>query len=127
MGSRNRVGIGLSYRPARLQRLAESIPGLLKILKYHHCSKVLHKKTDFWPFVPDGELQRGGAVPNPATEGGRQHGQRQLGPRPDQGANQRNPLIFKLRNQPFKDSRTGLICILRRCVFSSKISAFDMF
>ncbi len=28
--SRNRVGIGLSYRPARLHRLAESIPGLLK-------------------------------------------------------------------------------------------------
>jgi hypothetical protein len=26
MGSRNRVGIGLSYRPAKLHRLAESIP-----------------------------------------------------------------------------------------------------
>jgi hypothetical protein len=26
MGARNRVGIGLSYRPARLHRLAESIP-----------------------------------------------------------------------------------------------------
>jgi hypothetical protein len=26
-------GIGLSYRPARLHRLAESIPGLLKSLK----------------------------------------------------------------------------------------------
>ncbi len=25
-GARNRVGIGLSHRPARLQRLAESIP-----------------------------------------------------------------------------------------------------
>jgi hypothetical protein len=38
MGVRNRVGIGLSYRPARLHRLAEStpwelIPGLLKSLK----------------------------------------------------------------------------------------------
>jgi hypothetical protein len=33
MGARNRVGIGLSYRPARLQRLAESIPGLHKSLK----------------------------------------------------------------------------------------------
>ena len=31
--SRNRVGIGLSYRPARLRRLAESIPRLLKSLK----------------------------------------------------------------------------------------------
>jgi receptor-type tyrosine-protein phosphatase F len=33
MGSRNRVEIGLSYRPARLHRLAEPIPGLLKSLK----------------------------------------------------------------------------------------------
>ncbi len=30
MGARHRVGIGLSYRPAMLHRLAESIPGLLK-------------------------------------------------------------------------------------------------
>jgi hypothetical protein len=29
MGARNRVGIGLSYRPARQHRLVESIPGLL--------------------------------------------------------------------------------------------------
>ncbi len=27
MGARNQVGIGFSYRPARLHRLAESIPG----------------------------------------------------------------------------------------------------
>ncbi len=34
MGATNRVEIELSYRPAaRLQRVAESIPGLLKILK----------------------------------------------------------------------------------------------
>jgi hypothetical protein len=34
MGPRNRVGIGLPCRPAKLQRLAESIPpGLLKSLK----------------------------------------------------------------------------------------------
>jgi hypothetical protein len=33
MGARNRVGIGFSYWPARLHRLAESIPGLLKSLK----------------------------------------------------------------------------------------------
>ncbi len=33
MGARNRVGIGLSYRPARLHRLVESIPGLLKRLQ----------------------------------------------------------------------------------------------
>ncbi len=31
--ARNRVGIGLSYRPARLHGLAESIPGLLRSLK----------------------------------------------------------------------------------------------
>ncbi len=30
MGARNRVGIGLPYRPARLHRRAESIPGLLE-------------------------------------------------------------------------------------------------
>ncbi len=39
MGSRNRVGLGLSYRPARIHRLAESIPwnrflGFLKNWKY---------------------------------------------------------------------------------------------
>jgi hypothetical protein len=39
MGARNRVRIGLSYRPARLHRLAESILwnrflGTLKVLKY---------------------------------------------------------------------------------------------
>jgi hypothetical protein len=33
MGTRHRVGIGLSYRPARLHRLAESIPGLHNRLK----------------------------------------------------------------------------------------------
>jgi hypothetical protein len=33
MGARNQVGIGLPYRPARLHRLAESIPGLFKSLK----------------------------------------------------------------------------------------------
>jgi hypothetical protein len=39
MGARNHVGIGLSYRPARLHRLVEFIPwirflGSIKILKY---------------------------------------------------------------------------------------------
>jgi hypothetical protein len=33
MGARNQVGIGSSYRPAGLHRLAESIPGFLKSLK----------------------------------------------------------------------------------------------
>ncbi len=31
--ARNRAGIGLCYRPARLHRQAESIPGLLNSLK----------------------------------------------------------------------------------------------
>jgi hypothetical protein len=39
MGARNQVGIGLSYRPARLHRLAEFIPwnrflGSIQVLKY---------------------------------------------------------------------------------------------
>jgi hypothetical protein len=39
MGAGNRVGIGLSYRPARLHRLEELIPwnrflGYLKVLKF---------------------------------------------------------------------------------------------
>ncbi len=33
MEVRNRVGIGLSYRPIRLHSLAEAIPGLHKVLK----------------------------------------------------------------------------------------------
>jgi len=44
-GPRNRVRIGLSYRPARLHRLAESIPwnrflGSLKVLKDRLCTAV---------------------------------------------------------------------------------------
>ncbi len=34
MGTRNRVGIGVSYRPTGLYMLAESIPGLLRSLKF---------------------------------------------------------------------------------------------
>ncbi len=41
MGARNRVGIGLSYRLARLHRLAESIPGLLKCLKIRALDSLL--------------------------------------------------------------------------------------
>jgi hypothetical protein len=33
MGASKRLGMGLSYRPARLHRLAESIPGLLRSLQ----------------------------------------------------------------------------------------------
>jgi hypothetical protein len=40
MGARNRVGVGLSYLPAELNRLAETIPwnrflGVLKLKKYY--------------------------------------------------------------------------------------------
>ena len=46
MGARNRVGIGLSYRPARLHRLAElipwNIPGLHKRLKIRALYCTLH-------------------------------------------------------------------------------------
>jgi hypothetical protein len=31
MGARNRVGVGLLYRPAKLHSLSESIPGLQKV------------------------------------------------------------------------------------------------
>jgi hypothetical protein len=50
MGARNRVGRELSYRPARLQRLAELIPwnrflGFLKIYKFG--LRFLHDKNAF--------------------------------------------------------------------------------
>ena len=43
MRARNRVGIWLLYRPARLHRLAESIPwnrflGSIKVKKYRLCT-----------------------------------------------------------------------------------------
>jgi hypothetical protein len=42
MGARHRVGIGLSYRPARLHRLAELMPWhrflvSIRVLKYQLC------------------------------------------------------------------------------------------
>jgi hypothetical protein len=42
MGARHRIGIGLSYRPARLHRLAKFIPwnrflGSINVLKYGLC------------------------------------------------------------------------------------------
>jgi hypothetical protein len=44
VGTRNRVGIGLSYRPARLHRFAELIPwhrllGSFKSLKIRLCKR----------------------------------------------------------------------------------------
>jgi hypothetical protein len=41
IGARNRVGRGLSYRSARLHRLAESIPGLLKFKKIPSLQNIL--------------------------------------------------------------------------------------
>ncbi len=48
MGARNRVGVGLYYRPARLHRLAESIPGVLKNLKIP--SQYLRRKNQTWNY-----------------------------------------------------------------------------
>jgi hypothetical protein len=76
----------------------------------------------FWPLVPDGELQRGGPVPNPAAEGGRQHSQRQLGPRPDQGANHGG--IHSFLSSEISPLNTAAN---HRSVFSSLRSAFDIF
>ncbi len=52
--SRNRVGIGLSHRPVRLHRLAESIPGLLKSLKIPPLN-VLHSVEQFEESCPSRE------------------------------------------------------------------------
>ncbi len=46
MGARNRVGMGLSYRPARLHRLAESIPGLLKRLQIRALNTMMVNQDD---------------------------------------------------------------------------------
>jgi hypothetical protein len=52
MGARNRVGIGLSYRPAaRLQRVAESIPGLFKNLKVPSLAGRYHEPIPVWFLV----------------------------------------------------------------------------
>jgi hypothetical protein len=41
MGARNRVGIGLLYRTARLHWMAESIPGLLQSFKISYLTSPL--------------------------------------------------------------------------------------
>jgi hypothetical protein len=60
MGTRNRVGIGLSDRPAGQHKLAESIPwdrflGSLKIYKYRLCSlfQANPQRWDFKSFNAD--------------------------------------------------------------------------
>jgi hypothetical protein len=50
MRARNRVGIGLSYRPVRLHRMAESIPrnrilGSINVYKYELCAGFFN---DLW-------------------------------------------------------------------------------
>jgi hypothetical protein len=76
MGARNRGGIGLSYRPARLHRLRrihslESIPGLHKRLK------IRARSTDLFPIyvlASPGDaqhgLQQGGGGETEADDGG---------------------------------------------------------
>jgi hypothetical protein len=51
IGARNRVGIGLSHRPARLHRLAESIPGIHKRLKIPAQDSQINA-TGEWIFKP---------------------------------------------------------------------------
>jgi hypothetical protein len=51
-GGRNRVGIGLLYRPAKIHRLLESIPwnrflGPIKVLKYR---LRIHNLAEFVPW-----------------------------------------------------------------------------
>jgi hypothetical protein len=55
MGARNRAGIGLSYRPARLHRLAEFIPwnrflGSIKVQKYGLRTRDLFKNAYVHPY-----------------------------------------------------------------------------
>ncbi len=45
MRARKQIEIGFSYRPARLQRLAESIPGLRKSLKIPALGPSLHPQS----------------------------------------------------------------------------------
>jgi hypothetical protein len=64
MGARNRVGIELSYRPARLHGLADSIPGLLNSLQYRFSSLLetgsVRRAADIELVVP-GQLAAAGA------------------------------------------------------------------
>ncbi len=57
------IGIWLSYRPARLHKLVESIPGLLKSLKYRLRSQgslCVGAKAAFWrTFHHDGKMSPG--------------------------------------------------------------------
>ena len=64
MVARNRVGIGLSYRLARLHRVAESVPGLLKSLKIACLDTEKIKDSE-----PE-ELYVAHLVPDVRTEGG---------------------------------------------------------
>jgi hypothetical protein len=62
MGARHRLGIGLSYRPARLHRLAELMPwhrflGSIKVSKYQLWSRI-QKCSQCLTLIPG--LVRGG-------------------------------------------------------------------
>jgi hypothetical protein len=53
MGARNKIGIGLSYQPARLHRLTESIIlGSLKVWKFWLRLELTRKIRDFQGFNP---------------------------------------------------------------------------
>jgi hypothetical protein len=59
MGDRNRVGIGLSFRPARLHRQVESIPGILKSSNLF--IYILQILTN-WFLLGDGKVEVGPGV-----------------------------------------------------------------
>jgi hypothetical protein len=66
-GARNRVGIGLSYRPARLHRLQETIPsnrlGSLKVQKFG----LRHRSFGIDSLLPTASLCIYGASNTPAV------------------------------------------------------------
>ena len=59
MGSRNRVGTGLSYRPARLHSLSELVPwnrflGSLKVYKFGLCFQAIpYKVISLYTYIFD--------------------------------------------------------------------------
>ena len=74
MEARNRVGIGFSYRPTRLHRLAELIPwnrflGYLKVLKHRLCIDVLGARAGEAGVSPDPRPTAGNLSPSRLLSG----------------------------------------------------------
>jgi hypothetical protein len=67
MGVKNQIGIGLSYRPARLHRLTESIPwnrflGYLNVYKFGLWLRLTKKIRDFQPCSTGMEIFKGTVI-----------------------------------------------------------------